>query len=39
MQGEVSQQVLEARMLETRHRLVTLAQAKRAEQIKVQAPG
>ena len=38
MQGEVSQQVLETRMFETGHRLVILAQAKRAEQIEVQVP-
>jgi len=38
MQGEISQQMLETRMFETGHRLVTPAQAKRAEQIEVQAP-
>ena len=38
MQDEVSQRVLEARVLETGHRLLTLEQAKRAKQMRVQAP-
>ena len=35
--SEVSQRVLEARVLETGHRLLTLEQAKRAKQIEMQA--
>ena len=37
MQDEVSQQVLEARMFETSHRLINPTQAKRTEQIEMQA--
>lgn len=36
MQGEVSQQVLETRMVEAGHKLVVLFKVKRAEQIEVQ---